>query len=208
MVKAILQLLPMMMGAAIVPFCLMLVLLLLRSPDGLSKALAFAGGQILVRLVQGLGLGSELWYSAVAQTKEGAAAIVSTLLLVAGFLLWITALRSWAKQEDPDAPPPWWMAQVDSASRLKAFGAGIVVVAGAGKQWLFTFYALGVLRLSGLPGLHQVLGFLVFVVGAQALIILPIGLYALAPKQSAWLLDGGIRWLERNNQTIVMVVSA
>lgn len=206
--NAIVQLLPMMFGAAIVPFCLILVLLLLRSPDGLFKALAFASGQILVRLAQGLGLGSELAFSTVAQTKQGASAIVHTLLLVAGILLWITALRSWAKQDDPDAPPPWWIAQVGSLSRLKAFGVGIVVVAGAGKQWLFTFYALGVLRLLDLPGPHQALAFLVFGLGAQALVLLPIGLYALAPKQSSWLLETSTRWLERNNQTIVTVTSA
>jgi hypothetical protein len=206
--SVIVQLIPMMIAAAVVPFCIILVLLLLRSHGGLFKALAFVSGQTLVRLAQGIGFGSELGLSAVAHTRQGASAIVSTLLLVVGILLWVTALRSWAKQEDPDAPPPRWMARVGSISTLKAFALGIVVMLGAGKQWIFTLYALGVIRETDLPGLSNTIAFLVFILGAQSLVLLPIGLYAVAPKHSSHLLEASTLWLERNNQTIVMVVSA
>jgi hypothetical protein len=205
--SAIVKLIPMMLGAAAVPFCVIIVFLLLRSPDGLFKASAFAGGQILVRLVQGIGFGSELGYSAVAQTKQGASGIINTLILVAGILMWITALKNWAKQEDPDTPPPWWMAVVGSVSRLKAFGLGIVATAGSGKQWILTFYALGVIRVADLPSPRNAVVFLVFILGAQSLVLVPIGLYACAPRHSSRLLETGALWLERNNQTIVIVVS-
>jgi hypothetical protein len=207
MVSAMVQLIPMMIAAAAVPICTILVLLLLRSPDGLFKASAFAGGQILVRVVQGIGFGSEWGYSAVARTKQGASGIIHTLILVAGILMWISALKSWAKQEEPDAPPPWWFARVSSFSRLKAFALGIVAMAGAGKQWIFTFYALGIIRVADLPSLRNAVVFLVFILGAQSLVLLPIGLYAWAPRHSSRLLETGALWLERNNQTIVIVVS-
>jgi hypothetical protein len=205
--SAIVQLIPMMIGAAAVPFGIILVSLLLRSQDGLFKASAFAGGQILVRLLQGIGFGSELGYSAVAQTKQGASGIIHTLILVAGILMWITALKNWFKQEDPDAPPPRWMGMVSSVSRLKAFGLGMVAMAGAGKQWILTFYALGAIRVADLPSPHNVVAFLVFILGAQSLVLLPIGLCALAPRQSSRFLETGALWLERNNRRIVMAVS-
>jgi Sap, sulfolipid-1-addressing protein len=207
MVSAIVQLIPVMIGAAVVPICIILVLLLLRSPDGLSKAVAFAGGQIVVRVAQGVGFGSEMGFSAVAQTQEGTSGIVNTLLLAAGVLMWITALKIWAKQEDPDAPPPQWIAKVGSFSSLKAFGLGLVATAGSGKQWLFAFYALGTIRATGLPGPHRVVAFTAFILGAHSLVLLPIGLYAFVPEHSSRLLETATRWLERNNQTIVMGVS-
>ena len=205
--EVIVQLIPVMIGAAVVPFCIIVVLLLLRSPDGLFKAFAFVSGQILVRLLQGIGFGTELSLSAVAHTKEGGSAIVNTLLLVAGILLWITAWRSWAKQEDPDAPPPRWMGMLGSISRLKAFGLGAAAMAGAGKQWIFTFYALGVIRVADLPRPDNAIAFLVFLLCAHSLVLLPLGLYALVPKRSSHLLEASALWMERNNQGILMVVS-
>jgi hypothetical protein len=46
-----------MIGAAVAPVWVILVLLMLRSEHGLSKALAFAAGAIAVRLVQGVVFG-------------------------------------------------------------------------------------------------------------------------------------------------------
>ena len=204
---AIVRLIPMMLAAAAVPFAVMFVFLLLRSQDGLLKASAFAGGQILVRLLQGIGFGSELGYSTVARTREGASGIINTLILVAGILMWVTALRTWGKQEDPDAPPPWWMAKVSSFSRLKAFGLGIVATAGTGKQWILTFYALGVIRVADLPSPQSAVAFLVFILGAQSLVVLPISVRAFAPGRSTQLLETGALWLEHNNRTIVIVAS-
>lgn len=205
--RVLVQLLPIMLGATVVPICIILVLLLLRSQSGLFKALAFVTGQILVRLVQGLAFGSELGFSAVAQTKQGASGIVNTLVLVMGILMWITALRSWSKQEDPDAPAPQWLARVSSISILQAFGLGVLAMLGAGKQWIFTLYTLGVIREAQLPKPSNIIAFLVFILGAHSLVLLPIGLSALAPTHFSPRLEASARWLERNNQTILMVVS-
>lgn len=206
--KVVLQLVPVMAGAALAPFCLIIVLLLLRSQEGLSKAVAFVVGQVVMRLLQGLGIGAEFALAKVAQAKEGAAALVSTLVLVAGILLWVAALRGWAKQEDTDAPPPRWMGMVSSFSGPKAFALGLLATLGAGKQWLFTLYALGLIRVKALPGAHSALAYLVYILGAQTLVLVPLGLKALAPKRSAQVLEAATVWLERNNPAIVSVVSA
>jgi hypothetical protein len=196
-----------MIGSGVVPFCIVLVLLLLRSQDGLFKAIAFVSGQAAVRLAQGIGFGCELTFSAVMQTKQGAVGIVSTLVLVVGILLWITALKSWTKQEDPDAPPPRWMGKVGSISRFKAFGLGMVAMAGSGKQWLFTLYTMGVIRETDLLWPDNAIVLLVFILGSQSLVLLPIGLSAVAPNRSSHLLEAVTHWLVSNNQRIVIVVS-
>ncbi len=197
----------MMIGAAVVPVWITLVLLLLRSPGGLTKALAFVSGQILVRLAQGLVFRCASSSSTGAQTEERVHIVVSTLFLVGGVLLWITALKKWFEDEDPDAPPPKWMAMLNSISPLKAFGGSMLLMAVAAKQWIFTFGALGVIREAELPNLNSSVAFLVFILGAQSLILIPIGVYAVAPQRAPHLLELSIQWLERNNRIIVILVS-
>ena len=62
--------------------------------------------------------------------------------------------------------------------------------------------------MTALPGAHSAVAYLVFILGAQSLVLLPLGLKSLAPRQSAHLLEVATLWLERNNQVIVSVVSS
>jgi hypothetical protein len=194
-------------GAAVVPVWIIIVLLLLRSEGGLFKALAFVSGQILVRLAQGFLFGNVLAASPDAQTEQGAHAITSILLLLIGILLLITAALKGLKQEDPDAPPPKWMKMFDSISVAKAFGLSIALMLVAVKQWVFTLGVLGVITEANLDGQGSIVAYLVFVLGAQSLVLVPIALAAVTPKRSAQLLETGSQWLERHNRKIVIGVS-
>lgn len=205
--SVIVEFIPMMISAAVVPVWITLVLLLLRSPDGLPKAIAFVSGQILVRFAQGLVFRYMSGSSTSAQTEERVHIVVSTLFVVGGILLWITALKKWFEEEDPDAPPPKWMAMLNSISPVKAFGLSILLMALAAKQWIFTYGALGVIREAELPNPDSAIAFLVFILGAQSLVLIPIGVYAVAPKRAPHLLEVSIQWLERNNRMIVVLVS-
>src|SRR4051794_19936786 len=109
MSSVILKLIPLMFGAAIVPVWVIIVFLFLRREGGLFKAVAFVSGPILVRLTQGFVFGWLLAHSELERNESNASAIVNTLLLVAGILLWVTAIKLLLKEEDPDAPPPRWM---------------------------------------------------------------------------------------------------
>ncbi|HZQ45441.1 MAG TPA: GAP family protein [Verrucomicrobiae bacterium] len=205
--RTIVEFIPIMIGAAVAPVWIMLVLLLLRNRGGLSKAIAFVSGQILVRLAQGIVFRGMSGSSTGTQMEERMAIVVDTLFLVGGVLLWITALKKWCKEEDPDEPPPKWMAMLNSISTPKAFGLSILLMTVAAKQWIFTFSALGLIREAELPGLDSAIAFLVFILGAQSLVLIPIGVYVVAPKHAPRLLEATIQWLERNNRTIAIVVS-
>ena len=201
------SLLPLIIGAAVVPVWIIIVLFLLRSPGGLAKAAAFAAGGILVRLVQGILFGYILGSSASSSSESGSNLIVSTLLLVIGLLMLITAFRQWRKEDDPDAPPPKWMATVSGLSTAKAFGMGALLVAIAAKQWVFSLSAIGMIGQAQLSQSENVLWFLFFVLAAESLVLIPIVVYAAAPTQSAKTLAATQDWLGRHNRLIMIAVS-
>ena len=208
MSSVILKFTPLMFGAALVPVWVIIVFLFLRREGGLFKAVAFVSGLILVRLTQGFVFGWLLSHSELERNESNASTIVSTLFLVAGILLWVTAIKLLLKEEDPDAPPPRWLAMFNSISAGKAFLLSLMWMTVAGKQWIFTLGALSIIRAGNLPIPKSILAFLFFVIGAQSLMLAPILAAGLAPKQSSHLLETSGQWMERHNQRIMIAVSA
>ena len=189
------------------PLYPIVVLLLLQSPAGLRKAIAFVFGAVAVRLVQGVLFGFVFGAAAEAYPDDGPAIIASTLLLVVGILLLIAAFKKWRKQPDPDEPPPQWMAALSGLSTLKAVGAGALMIAISVKQWVFTLTAIDVIQGAALGTSAGVAAYLIYTLATQVLVLLPILAFAVAPQQSAKPLRAAHAWLERNNRAIVIAVS-
>jgi threonine/homoserine/homoserine lactone efflux protein len=196
------DLVPLIIGAAAVPVWIMIVLLMLRSDNGVSVAAAFVGGATLMRLVQGVLFGYVL-----GSSGEGDGRISSLLLLLMGILLWITAIKKWRKEDDPDGPPPKWMSSIDGMSPLRAFGVGALLVAVAPKMWVFTLSAISLVQDAALGPAMGALAYLLFTVGAVIILLILILVAALAPQKSAALLGKVSGWLERNERALLIVVS-
>lgn len=207
MSDVLVDLLPVMAGAAVVPLYPIIVLLLLKNEGGLAKAVAFVSGGVAMRLAQGVLFGIVLGAAMAANSDDGQRLIASTLLLVIGILLLVTAFKKWRKEEDPDAPPPKWMASISSFSGLRAIGAGALFVTIAFKQWVFTLSAISIINGAGLERPFGAGLYLLYVLLTQTLVIPPILFYALAPQRAAKPLQAAEAWLERNNRVIVMTVS-
>jgi hypothetical protein len=203
----IVDLLPLIVGAAVVPLYSIAVLLLLQSKGGLLKAIAFVSGGLAVRLVQGILFGLVIGIACQANSEPGPKLIVSTLLLIVGILLLVTAFKQWRKQDDPDAPTPQWMSAVSGFSALKAAGAGALFPLIAVKQWVFMLSAIGVIGEAGLSGKASVGVYLFFVLATQTLVLGPILAYTVAPQWAAKPLEATRAWLERNNRAIVILMS-
>ncbi len=171
------DLVPLIIGAAAVPVWIMIVLLMLRSDNGVSVAAAFVGGATLMRLVQGVLFGYVL-----GSSGEGDGRISSLLLLLMGILLWITAIKKWRKEDDPDGPPPKWMSSIDGMSPLRAFGVGALLVAVAPKMWVFTLSAISLVQDAALGPAMGALAYLLFTVGAVIILLILILVAALAPR--------------------------
>lgn len=210
MSSTIVSLLPMSIGSAVVPMQIIMLLLMLTSAkQGLTKAIAFVAGMTLVRLGQGVVFGLILTggQGATDTGSEGSSWIVSTLLTVLGILLLISFFRTLIGEEDPDAPPPKWMLMLDTMTPLLAFGAGAGLLLIAPKMWVFTLSAIGTIDNAGLGEPSSTITFLIFVLLAQSLLILPILMRLILPERSqAWL--GSLSdWLEAHNRQIMIVVS-
>lgn len=201
----VVDLLPLIIAAAALPMWIIISLLLLRGEDGVTRAAAFSVGAMIVRVIVGLLFGFVVGGSADADTRTGA--VKSTLLLVLGILLLAAAYKKWRKEEDPEAPPPKWMATLSGMSAPKAFGAGALLMTIAPKQWVFTLSAISTIREAQLGQVGSVLAYLFFVLAAQSLVLAPVVLSVVAPAQSAKVLDAALGWLERYNRPITVAVS-
>jgi hypothetical protein len=203
----VVELLPLIMGAAVVPLYSIAVLFLLQSQGGQLKAIAFVAGGVSVRMVQGILFALVIGAACKENSEPGPKLIVSTLLLIVGILLLVTAFKQWRKQDDPDAPTPQWMSAMGGLSAFQAVGAGALFPVIAVKQWVFTLSAIGVIGEAGLGGAASAGVYLFFVLATQTLVLAPIIAHALAPQRTAKSLKATQAWLERHNRAIVMGMS-
>jgi threonine/homoserine/homoserine lactone efflux protein len=208
--SVIVSLVPLIIGSAVVPVQIIIDILLLKSPrQGLLKASAYVGGMTTMRMLQGLIFGLIITGGASATDEEssGKGLIVSTLLLVLGIFFLITAYKQWRKDDDPDTPPPKWLGTIDSLTPPKAFGIGFGLMLIGAKFWVFTLTALAVISEAELGQPSSTIVYLLFVLLAESLLLLPILIRIILPAQSKSLLDATSAWLTRYNRPIVIVVS-
>lgn len=210
MTGLLLNLLPLAVGAAVGgPMWIIIALLLLRGDHGVFKASAFAAGAITVRLLQFV-LFSRIFGKVLESGGGGELEMdfmSSILFLLAGIVLLITAVKTWFKETDPDAPPSKWMAALRQMSAPTAFGMAAVMMSLAFKQWVFSLSAIAVIDEARMGKIGSVLTYLLFIAAAQALMLTPIIASALAPAQSSNIVEAALRWLKLNSRAITIIVS-
>jgi cytochrome c biogenesis protein CcdA len=204
--SVLIQLLPLMIAAMAMPTWVLLVLLLLRARGEPVDALAFVGGVTAVRLAQGVVFGGA--FGAVIGPRERSQweTLVSALLLVTGVLMWAAGLRQWGKASDPAGVPPLssrWAAMAQSITPVKAFGVGALLVAASSRAWLFTLAAIGVIGQAALTSAQSLVAFLLYVLGAELLLLAPIVLSVRSPTR----FNAAAKWLEAHERPIVIAVS-
>lgn len=206
MTSTIVALLPVIGVSAAMPVWIILVLLFLRGERGVVTATAFVLGATFTRLVQGALL-SVVFSDLADDAEREPRVIVSVLLLVLGVLLLVSAARKLMAEDDPDAPPPRWKTMATNAGPLAAFAMGASLLLIAMKHWVFLLGAVGTINDGGLERQQAIGAFLVFVLGAQSLLILPILFAAVAPRRADAVLGRLERWLDANNRTIGIVIA-
>jgi len=204
--ETIIKLTPFIIGSAVVPLQIMMIILLLNSTrQGLAKAICLVAGMTAIRLMQGVIFG--LILSPNQGETSGKSPVVSTLLIVLGILLLITAYKQWQNEDDPDSPPPKWMVMLDTLTPLKALGMGAGLVLISGKFWVFTLSAIGVIGEAQLGQPSSTVAFLIFILLAQSLLLLILILRVIIPRQSKSIMENISAWLTKYNRSIVFVVS-
>jgi hypothetical protein len=202
------SLLPFILGSALLPIQIIIVILILNSPhQGVLKASAYVGGMTLIRLLQGLVFGLILNNSELADDEQGKSLMVLILVTVLGILLLVTAYRQWRTEGDPDAPPPKWMAMIDGLTPLKALGFGFGLLLICGKCWVFMLGAIGEIAEAELGQPASTIAFMAYVLLAEILLLLPIFISLVLPGRSKSLLASISSWLTQYNRPIVIGVS-
>ncbi|ODR23168.1 GAP family protein [Mycobacterium gordonae] len=200
------SLVPLILGGALEPIEIMITIMLLGTPSRLRAAGAWISGHVGTRLLQGLIFGTILhWGTRSDDSKHSNHWVVSTVLLVVALLFLVTAARELLSDEDPDAPPPRWMAMLMSASPTKAFFIGAGVVTVSVKAWVFTLAAIGVIGSADLGHPAKMATYVAFVLLAASANLIIIGAAAVFGDRSRSVLDRVLRWLQANDRPIVVV---
>jgi len=209
MASLLTSLLPYIIGSAMVPLQIIIGLLLLKSPQqGLLKAIAYVLGMTITRLFQGSIFGWILSESStLAEETSGKNPVIATLLLVLGILLLITAYKKWRGEVDPDEPSPKILNKIDELTPLMALGIGLTLPLVAAKLWVFTLSALTAIAAAPLDRQSSILAYLLFILLAESLLLLPIVARILFPKRSKSLLTNLSNWLTKNSRSITIWVS-
>jgi len=209
MESVLVSLLPFIIGSAVVPLQVIIHLLLLKSPNqGLLKAIAYVVGMTITRLFQGLIFGWILSESStLAEDSNGNNPIIATLLLVLGILLLITAYKKWQGEHDPDDSPPKLLTMIDSLTPIKAFGIGLGLPLIAVKLWVFTLSALATIAAASLERQTSIILYLLFILLAESLLLIPILIRILIPARSKHVLAKLSAWLTQNSRPITITVS-
>lgn len=204
------DLLPLVIGSAVVPVQIVIVLLLLQSGAGRVSALAWVAGVTTVRLLQGVLFGLVLAPEPGAVSKLSSvgqpSGFTATLLLVLGLLLLVMAGRGLLNQPDNDAPPPKWLTLTKTLRPTKAFLFGALSILISAKFWVFTLGAVSVIDDADLGGRRAVVTFVLFVVLAQAVQVAALVVAFLVPTRADAILGPAAAWLTTHERVIVIIV--
>jgi hypothetical protein len=200
------SLVPLIIGSALVPVQVIITTMILRSAAGRVAGVAWLAGMTAVRLAQGLIFGLILGSSGVPEPSSGQGTGTSLVLLVIAILFFLTAAKYAISVPDDDTPPPKWMALVQSVTPARAFGLGAGVLLIGAKPWVFTLGAINAIGDAGLGQAGGMAAFLVFVLLAEAIHIVVVGLAFLLPARSEALLDAIGTFMTRNSRALMMVL--
>src|SRR5438552_6274641 len=123
--KAIGEILPYALGAAISVIPIIAIILMLVTPKAKANGSAFAAGFVaglaLICIIAVALAGGSNYSSSSGPTKT-----VSTIKLLLGLLLLFAAFRQWRARPKPGEEPkmPKWLASIDQFTPARSFGIG------------------------------------------------------------------------------------
>ncbi|HEY7438580.1 MAG TPA: GAP family protein [Acidimicrobiia bacterium] len=206
---AIGDVLPLAIAAAISPFPIIGVVLMLVTPRARRNSLMFVIGWLAgLGVVGAIGLA---FLGAAGASNNGTPSTgANTFQIVLGALLLLFALRQWRKRpragEEPELPK--WMSAVDRFSPLQAATLGVGLSAVNPKNLILTLAAATSIAATNLPGTDQAVAFVSYAVIATLGVAAPVVVYFTMGKRAAGVLDDLKVWLGHNNAAIMAVIFA
>ena len=162
----------------------------------------------VLRLGQGVVFGFIVKGASSSESSDEAGVVMAWFFVILAVVLYAMALKQFVADEDPDAPPPKWLAMTRSMTSVKAFLVGFGMLAIGVKFWVFTLSAIAAIGDAELGVTSSILNFIAFVVLTELALLLVLGAAIAVPKRSQALLATVSGWLERNNRHIVIGLGA
>ena len=205
--QAIGNVLPLAIAAAISPFPIIGVVLMLVTPRARINGPMYISGWLAGLAVLGaLGL---TVVSAAGASDHGTPSTTANLVqILLGAALVIFAVWEWRKRPKPGAEPvmPRWMNAVQDFSPPKAAATGLVLSAVNPKNLILTLAAATTIAATNLPGSDQVIAFIVYALIATIGVAVPLVIYFVLGDRSKPVLENLKTWLAHNNAAIMAVI--
>jgi len=207
MTELILSLIPLAVAAAMQPPQVIAMVVLLQTRRGVANALAYIVGMIFFRLF----LGGTFWVliSNVEKKVENRGGnfslLVGTFILVLGILMMVHALRRGFSAQGEDEATASWLDKLDDVTPFRAALIGVAFLALDPKDWLIDISVINLIADADLFSLESLLTFLVYILIAQSLLLIPLILSLLFPQRTQNGLTRLTAWMKRQERTIEVV---
>jgi threonine/homoserine/homoserine lactone efflux protein len=205
--KAIGEILPFALGAAISVVPIIAIILMLVTPKAKVNGTAFASGflaglALICVLAVALAGGSN--YS----SSSGPTKTVSTIKLVLGLLLLFAAFRQWQARPKPGEEPkmPKWLASIDQFTPARSLGIGAALSTVNPKNFAMSLAAGLSIAQAGLSTGQEAGTILIYVALAGSTILGPLIVYLAMGRRATEILGGWRTWLADNNATVMSVL--
>lgn len=210
--EAVTQVIPLGIAVAFSPLPIVAVVLILATPAGRLKALAFAAGGLAAVVVI---IAAATLVLGAAGADDGSGEDPSTWVsvgrLVLGALLLRFAAGQWRARPragDPSPDLPRWMETVDTLTPGRAAGMGVLLCGVNPKNLILIVAAAGAIAAAGGSTADQAAALAVFVVLAMLGVVLPIAGSLLLGERADGVLERLRAWMVRESTTIVAVIAA
>ena len=206
MANAIGESLAIAIAAALSPFPIVAVVLMLGTPRARINSLSFIVGWLVGFAIIGVVVLAIVGPS--ASTSNEPATGVNWLKLALGVLLLGVARRQFRKRPKPgeESPAPKWMGAVDQFGPGKAAVAGVALSAANPKNLVLAIAGATAIAQTAIPGSEQALAYAIFTLIATIGVAAPVVIYFVMGERSRDLLDRLKTWMAHNNAVIMAVI--
>jgi threonine/homoserine/homoserine lactone efflux protein len=200
---------PTAIGMALIsPLPIMVVILMLLSPQGKSTAPAFLAGWVLgMLIVFGLLLFVVSPENIVGDDSDPST-VSSIVTLLLGTVLLFLAFRKWRTrpQEDEEMALPSWMGALDNASPAAALGFGAFFSGLNPKNFAFMIAAVIAIAQGELTAGQKLIPVAIYVLLASVGVVAPVIWYAVAQRSAVARLAAWRDWLVGNYALLMTIV--
>lgn len=202
------QLLPTALGVALSPLPIVGVILMLLSTKAKVNGPVFLIGWLAGLAIVVGGIVAFVSPDRLNQSDGNPSTLSGLLHLALGVLLLLLAVKQWKgrPKKGEDGTMPSWMAKMQEASPIFAFGMGAFLSGLNPKNLIFDIAAGATIAASNLTTTQQIVAVLVFMILASLTVGIPVIWFLIAGESAKAKLEHLRGWLVQYNWIIMGVL--